>query len=124
MVYRVLILLFGVFYSCVCGFPLQATTHLVKVVTVMRMTVAKQRTAGQRNDETVRQLQMELDAHGGLVPPPNVFVDGKETCGRSREDHYVFDDTWIISGKIKSHWRRLRRRSWTFQQSCVQGVHI
>ena len=74
---------------CVCGFPLQATTHLVKVVTVMRMTVAKQRTAGQRDDETVRQLQMELDAHGGLVPPSNVFVDGKETCGWSREDHYV-----------------------------------
>ena len=59
---------------CVCGFPLQATTHLVKVVTVMRMTVAKQRTAGQRNDETVRQLQMELDAYGGLVPPPDVLV--------------------------------------------------
>ena len=83
VVYRVLILLFGVFYSCVCGFPFQATNHLVKVVTVMRMTVAKQRTAGQRNDETVRQLQMELDIHGGLVPPPDVFVDGKETRGRS-----------------------------------------
>ncbi len=44
--------------------------------------MAKQRTAGQRNDETVRQLQMEVDAHEGLVPPPDVLVDGKETCGR------------------------------------------
>ena len=82
-------LVWRVLFMRVCGFPLQATTHLVKVVTVMRMTVAKQRTAGQRDDETVRQLQMELDAHGGLVPPSDVLVDGKETCGRSREDHYV-----------------------------------
>jgi len=60
---------------------------------VGRTKVPKQRTTDQRNCETVRQLQMELDAHGGLVPPPDVFVDGKETCGRSREDHYKFDDT-------------------------------
>ena len=60
---------------------------------VGRTKVAKQRTADRRNSETVRQLQMELDIHGSLVPPPDVFVDGKETCGRSREDHYKFDDT-------------------------------
>ena len=60
---------------------------------VGRTKVAKQRTADRSNSETVRQLQMELDVHGGLVPPPDVFVDGKETCGRTREDHYKFDDT-------------------------------
>ncbi len=60
---------------------------------VDRMKVAKQRTADRRNGETVRQLQMELDVRGGLVAPPDVFVDGKETCGRTREDHYKFDDT-------------------------------
>ncbi len=107
--------------------PMAATSSRVGVNVqryVGRTKVAKQRTADRRNSETVRQLQMELDIYMVVWFHHLMCLSmgKKRAAGLGR---IITNSTtrWSISGNIKSHFRRLRRRSWTLQKLCVLDVH-